>query len=69
MKDHDRTYTSLSKHVQSGRGPDDEKRVCRLRLEAYRNQRIAMIRLDDIHNDWDRQHVENIVRQQLGIGQ
>lgn len=67
MKDHDRTYTSLSKHVQSGIGPDDEARTCRLRVEAYRQQRIAIIHLDKIHNDWDRRHVENIVKQQLGI--
>lgn len=59
--------TSLQNHVQSGRGPDDEAKTCRLRLAAYRERRIAWINLDEIQNDWDRQHVENIVKQQLGI--
>ena len=67
MKDHDRTYTSLSKHVQSGIGPDDEARVCRLRLAAYRERRVAVIHLDEVLG-WDiRAIIENETKRQLRI--
>lgn len=67
MKDHDKTYTSLSKHIQSGRGPDDDKKVCHMRRAAFEQQRVAMIRLDDVLH-WDtRQIIINEAKRQMGL--
>lgn len=66
-KDHDKTYTSLSKHIQSGRGPDDEAKTCRLRRAAFEQQRVAVIHLDKCNDDWTRQVVINEAKRQMGI--
>jgi hypothetical protein len=67
MTDHDRTYTSLSKHVSSGRGPDDEAKTCHLRKAAFEQQNIAMIHIDKCNDDWTRQVVINEFKRQMGM--
>lgn len=67
MTDHDRTYTSLSKHVSSGKGPDDEAKTCHLRRAAFEQQRIAVIHLDKVIH-WDvKQIIVNEAKRQMGI--
>jgi hypothetical protein len=68
MKDHDKTYTSLSRVTQSGRGPDDDKKVCHMRRAAFEQQRVAVIHLDKCNDDWTRQVVINECKRQLGVG-
>lgn len=48
------------------REPADEAHLRDMRAAAWHRQNIAVIRLDDIANDFDRQHVINIANRLYG---
>lgn len=54
----------LSRHQPRTPTPDDEIRA--LRRRTWLEQKIAVLPLAEIQNDWDRQHVINLATKLYG---
>lgn len=49
-----------------GKSPTDEDHLTDMRRAAWHRQGVIVIRLDEIANDFDRQHVVNIANRLYG---
>lgn len=59
-----RLASPLGRAMGKSSAPDEY--LLHLARRAWREQGVAVIRLDDVHNDWERQAVENVANRLHG---